>query len=250
MKTTLTLCLGLLAVAPARAQLLRPEAVRGAVAGGIAGAVIGNNSGSMHRNGAQGAAIGAGTGLLVGQAIGNASAGPARVAPPGAYVYRQPPAVAVGVHVGGRGGYGHGYGGRDYYGGGYGYYGGYRSSNFGYYPGYDVGVYPYGDYGHVGSGSAAANGLWLGALAGGIIGNNSGGFHHNGWRGAAWGAGLGWLLGSVADASRPAVAYSTPVAVQVAPAAPAQAPQQVTIINNYYNGPATPMTEANGLFGR
>jgi hypothetical protein len=32
-------------------------------------------------------------------------------------------------------------------------------------------------------------------------------------------------------------------------AAPAQQ-QPVTIINNYYNAPATPMSAANGLFGR
>jgi hypothetical protein len=36
--------------------------------------------------------------------------------------------------------------------------------------------------------------------------------------------------------------------VAAPPAAPAQ-PQQVTIINNYYNAP-TPMSSANGLFGR
>lgn len=35
-----------------------------------------------------------------------------------------------------------------------------------------------------------------------------------------------------------------------APVQPQAAPQQVTIINNYYNAPATPMSAANGLFGR
>jgi len=256
MKTTLFLSLALLVAMPGRAQVLRPEAVKGAVIGGVAGAVVGNNSRDLRNNGARGAAIGAATGLVVGQVVGNSSAGHARVARPGQYIYRQPPAVTVGVHVGNRGGYGRGYGhyGSSYYGsGGYGYgsYGGYYGPNFGYYPGYDVSVYPFGTYGYGGSGSAAANGLWLGALAGGIIGNNSGAFHHDGWRGAAWGAGLGWLLGSVADASQRSVAYpaQTPVTGQAAPAV-AQPPQQVTIINNYYNAPATPMTEANSLFGR
>ena len=39
--------------------------------------------------------------------------------------------------------------------------------------------------------------------------------------------------------------------MQQAPAVQTQAqPQQVTIINNYYNAPATPMSSANSLFGR
>ena len=97
----------------------------------------------------------------------------------------------------------------------------------------------------------------LGALAGGIIGNNSGEFRHNGWRGAAWGAGLGWVLGSVADANRRAVVYDR-APVSVTPASALQyaqpvaqpAPQPVTIINNnYYNAPS-PMSGANSLFGR
>ena len=91
--------------------------------------------------------------------------------------------------------------------------------------------------------------MLLGALAGGIIGNNSG--SHNGWRGAALGAGAGLLLGTIADANRPAVVYNSVPAVQQAPAPqPAAAPaQSTTIINNYYNAPA-PMSGANSLFGR
>jgi hypothetical protein len=108
--------------------------------------------------------------------------------------------------------------------------------------------------------------LVLGAVAGGIIGHNSGSFRHNGWRGAAWGAGAGWLLGSIVDSNRyyggygydyprRSVVVERPVyvqesaPVQAAAPAPAAAPQQVTIINNYY-GNATPMTQANSLFGR
>jgi hypothetical protein len=141
----------------------------------------------------------------------------------------------------------------------YGYYRGYDYGYvpaYSYYSGYGYGYPYYGSYGYYGSGSAAANGVVIGALAGGIIGHNSGDFRHNGWRGAAWGAGLGWLLGSVVDANRRAVVYeSTPTVVQpaqatyVPPAQPAQAqPQQVTIINNYYGGSA--MSGVNGLFGR
>jgi len=131
---------------------------------------------------------------------------------------------------------------------------------YGYYDGYGHGYPDYGtSVGYYGTGnSAAANGLVLGALAGGIIGHNSGEFRHNGWRGAAWGAGLGWLLGAVADANRrtvtptqAAVVAQPPVQYVQAPStAPAQASAQpVTVINNYYNTPS-PMSGANGMFGR
>ncbi len=152
-----------------------------------------------------------------------------RGAPHGAYVYRHAPVV----------------------------YGGYRPAVFGgygYYRGYGVDYPYYGTIGYGGTGSASASGFWLGALAGGIIGNNSGSFGHSGWRGAAWGAGLGWLLGSVADANRRVISYeaapfgvTSPASVQAA--VPTQAPQQVTIINNYYNS-SSPMSGANSLFGR
>jgi hypothetical protein len=164
------------------------------------------------------------------------------------------------VHLGfGYGyGYGRGYGYSNpwYYGAGYGYYSPYRAlPSYSYYPGYGVDYPYYGTYGY-GGGSSAANGLLLGALAGGVIGNNSGAFHHSSWRGAAWGAGLGWLLGAVADSNRRPVVYqqasvAQPAAVMQAPSqpvAPGQ-PQQVTIINNYYNS-STPMSGANSLFGR
>lgn len=233
MKTPISLCLALLAVASTSAQVFRPETVNGAVLGGIAGAVIGNNSGSLNHNAWKGAAIGAGVGALVGSAVGRDNdyrrdTQPARPRYDSPYIYRHAPTVVY------RGGYGHG----GYYGAGY--YGG-------------VGYYGDGYY----SGSAASDGLFLGALAGGIIGHNSGSFRHNGWRGAAWGAGVGWLLGSIADANRRQVVMERPVyveqpqpvAVQPAPAQAAAAPQQVTIINNYY-GNAAPMSQANGLFGR
>lgn len=138
---------------------------------------------------------------------------------------------------------------------------------YSYYDGYGTAYPYYGSYGATSS-SGAANGLLLGALAGGVIGHNSGTLHHNGWRGAAWGAGVGWLLGSIADANRRPVTYATtPAVVQntatmsaASPvvasgssvsAAAANAPAQpVTIINNYYGNSATPMSGANALFGR
>jgi hypothetical protein len=268
MKTALACCFALLALAPAQAQVFRPEAMNGAVLGGIAGAVIGNNSGDLHHNAWKGAAIGAGAGLLLGEAVGNANANAratqvgAPYATSGGYVYRNEPAVRVGFGVGYRGGYGY-YGPRHsgyYYGPryGYGYYGygrDYYTPTYSYYDGYGYGYPNYSDYGYYSGGSAAGSGLLLGALAGGTIGNNSGDFRHNGLRGAAWGAGAGLLLGSIIDANRRPVVASAPVVVQQAPAvqgqvqaAPAQA-QPVTIINNYYNS-STPMSSANSLFGR
>jgi MFS family permease len=140
--------------------------------------------------------------------------------------------------------------------GAYGYRHSYSAPVFGYYEGYSRPDYPCysvgAGYGGYGSGRGASNGLVLGALAGGIIGHNSGDFRHNGWRGAAWGAGLGLLLGSVVDANRrtvaaPAYSYPPPAPPVVLPAA---APAQpVTIINHYY-GHAAPMSGANALFGR
>lgn len=149
-------------------------------------------------------------------------------------------------HGGGNVGFGFGYYGPGY---AYGYAPGFA---YGYYPGYGV-DYPY--YGVYGSPSAASSGMLLGALAGGIIGNNSGAFGHSGGRGAAWGAGAGLLLGSVVDAERAReVQARVPAPTVVHAPAPAAsspavvAPQQVTIINNYYG--ASPMSAANGLFGR
>jgi hypothetical protein len=214
MKTILTLGLGLIALVPARAQIFGAHTADGALLGGIAGAVIGHNSGSLSHNGWQGAAIGAGVGALIGASADANTAYAARRAtgvpvPAGGYVYRD----------------------------------GYRDA-------------PNGFYG----GGFARDGVFLGALAGGIIGHNSGGdWRHNGWRGAGWGAGAGWLLGSIFDANYGyyrgydyGYAYPSTVAMPasqtvVAPAA--AAPQQVTIINNYY-GNTSPMAQANSLFGR
>jgi hypothetical protein len=261
MKTTLSLCLVLLAAASVRAQVFRPEAVNGALLGGVAGAVIGNNSGSLGHNAWKGAAIGAGVGLIAGEAIGNANAarGGEVAAPAGGYGRVERPGPAVAVRVGY--GYGHGpyrhFGHAGYSGSiAYGYYPGYRyAPGYAYYPGYGD-AYPYYDSGaYVGSGSAAATGLWLGALAGGIVGNNSGEFRHNGWRGAAWGAGLGWLLGSVVDANRRVVAsepvpptvYRVPAPAAAPASEPASPPARLL---SREPAAASAMSAANGLFGR
>lgn len=215
MKTILSLGLALLALVPAQAQIFRPEAVNVALLGGIAGAIIGNNSGSLHHNAWQGAAIGAGTGLILGSILGDTRERDvwyrSGAPAPRTYVYRQGPVYRRYPYAGG-------------------YY------------------YSRPDY--------RGTGVLLGGITGAIIGNNSRSFHHNAWRGAAWGAGLGYIFGAIAEDNvryRTAVLEPSPVVVETAtpaPAVSAPAPQQITIINNYYNSSATPMSSANGLFGR
>jgi len=96
----------------------------------------------------------------------------------------------------------------------------------------------------------AVDGAVLGGIAGAIIGHSSGSLNHNGWQGAAIGATAGYLLGSVAEQNaRNREAMAQLLTVQSAPA-PAQTPQQVTIINNPPPQNPSPMASANGLFGR
>lgn len=215
MKTKLSLCFALLALTSAQAQIFRSEAVHGAILGGIAGGIIGHNSGDLRHNGWHGAALGATAGLLIGQAIGDSRAERDYVRQ-GGYVYRSSPSVQVGI------GYGRGY------------YGGGR---------WDRGHYGrFGHYGH---------------------GRHYRGHSDFGWS-LSYGTGFGYYPGygwgyphlSYDDyyyrPARVMVQQPQPVVVQ-APAQPVQqaqtAPQQVTIINNYYNS-ASPMSAANGLFGR
>ncbi|ACB74773.1 YMGG-like glycine zipper-containing protein [Opitutus terrae] len=232
MKTLTALMLALLTLAPIRAQTLRPEAVNGAVLGGIAGAVIGHNSGDLRHNAWRGAAYGAGAGLLLGHLAGEANAryaGTQVPVPdyPRTYVYREAP----------------------------GYYGQpvYRSYGGTYYndADYDTGYAARPDY--------RGSGLVLGALAGAIIGHNSGDLRHNGWRGAAYGAGLGYVLGSIAEHNarrREAAAAMETVSVPAQtvptgePAAVQPAGSSVETIP--VTAPAKPssMSSANELFGR
>jgi uncharacterized protein YcfJ len=237
MKTFLTLSLALAALVPAQAQI-RPEAVNGAVIGAAAGSIIGHNSGSLGHNAWRGAAYGAGAGLLIGSFAGEAN-------------YRtnahRPPAYSSSYYGRPRG-YGYGY-----YSGGYGYYSRpyvYRTE-----PVY----YDNSDYYVTSRPNYASNGLFLGALAGAIIGNNSGSLGHNAWRGAAYGAGAGLLIGAIAEnsarrseASTPVVTYTQPApAVTTQQSAPVGQQATTIINNNYYNSaPASPMSSANSMFGR
>lgn len=215
MKTSLLLTLALLAAAPVSAQMHRPEAGRGAASG--------ESRGPDRR-----------------------PESPAR--PHGDNVRRDRTSVSVGFY----GGY---YPRRDFVGFdgcyGPGYFGsvGWYDAPYGYYSSVPYGTVAYSGY-ERGPGSYASDGFWLGALAGGIIGHNSGSLGHNGWRGAAWGAGLGWLLGSVADAHRRPTTVAAPV-IATAPAAPVVAPAPAPEARAYVATPAAGgMAAANGLFGR
>lgn len=254
MKTLVAAVLALLAVAPLRAEVLRPEAVNGAVLGGVAGAIIGHNSGDLRHNAWRGAAYGAGAGVLLGTIAGDARHRRAATQVPvpdypRTYLYREAPAYygrpayyASGWHRSHsvRHRYRHHYGAPVVYGAS-GYYGGT--------------FYGEGDYGRP---DYRGSGLLWGALAGAVIGHNSGDLRHNGWRGAAYGAGLGYVIGSVAEhrarqreagemqpvaAAAPADAYSDTNAATAVPAtAPAPALEPAT-------APST-MSAANRLFGR
>jgi uncharacterized protein YcfJ len=64
----------------------------------------------------------------------------------------------------------------------------------------------------------AARATVLGAVAGAIIGNNSGSLNHNAWQGAAIGAGTGLILGSIAGDAREGRTWrNTQVPVPAAP---------------------------------
>jgi len=240
MKPIFLLSLALVAAAPTQAQIIRPESVNGAVLGGIAGAIIGNNSGDLGHNAWRGAAYGAGAGLLLGSLVGEASeyrhGHEVPVPAPRTYVYRESP--------------------------GYGYYSGYGYRTYPAYPSYSSRVVYRDTYGYdddYASGydrpDYASSGLLLGGLAGAIIGNNSGDLGHNAWRGAAWGAGAGYILGAIADhharqreaaltriVASPVPAAGAAPAPEVSPA-PAPAPAAAP-------APVSPMASANSLFGR
>lgn len=227
MKTALVLSLALLAAAPAGAQVFGPRAARGVFWGGMTGAVIGHNSGSLGHNAWRGAAYGAGAGLLLGSIAD--------------YNYNRRTATHVWTPDYASRGYGYGYG----YNSGYGYY---PRSYYGRSSYYDR---SYGStYYSSGRTSYATNGLLLGAIGGAILGNNSGSLGHNSWRGAAYGAAAGYIIGAIADHNSRerevqddvVVAAPTVTANASAPAAPAPVAAPAA--------PATPMTSANALFGR
>ena len=229
------------------------SAVNGAVVGGVAGAVIGHNSRGLHHNGWRGAARGAGTGLLVGAVMDRHRGyrGDTRVrvsAAPRTYLYRNSSRY-YGGHFHGYGRYARGWGYPAYY----------------YRPGYaylslDGYAYPsYSDYDndYYARPNYAANGAILGALAGAVIGNNSGDLRHNGWAGAGLGAAAGYLVGSIAEnnarrreavLTEQAATVNSPASVQVASAPPANAPDQTVTVSKPKSSSA--MSSANELFGR
>jgi uncharacterized protein YcfJ len=233
MKRLVLLALMLATAIPAQAQLFGgPNSVGGAILGGIAGGVIGHNNG---RKTAEGIAIGAGAGLVLGAIADRNQSDRAY------YGYSSGPSYYSS--------YGYGYGHAPYRHSYYGHHHGYRS--YGYYgaPTY----YHRPNY--------ATSGAVLGGIAGGIIGHNNG---RQTAEGIAIGAGAGLVLGAIADhnvRSRPVYApapvyvspstrYGYAPTVTYAQTESAPAPTQVTIINNNYYGNATPMSGANGLFGR
>lgn len=213
------------------AQVFRPAVANGAALGAVAGAIIGHNDG---RHGWEGAAYGAAAGALLGAMVGE----------PRDDQWRHDTQVPVPRRpVFGPNVRRHHYPAPRGPGGWAGHDRGYRG----------------GDY--------ARRGAFWGGLTGAVIGHNDG---RHGWEGAAYGVGAGWVLGGIIDRDvrgrgygygydrgprirRQVRDYDEPVAVvyvnEPQPAAPAAAPQQVTIINNYYAAP-TAMTSANGLFGR
>ena len=124
------------------------------------------------------------------------------------------------------------------------------------YDGFGGSAYAYGDDYVGGRPNYAANGLLLGGLAGGIIGHNSGDLRHNGWRGAAYGATAGYLLGALAEnqARRREAILTQQAAAEPAPAAAESAAPPAAVASTAE--PATPaaapppMAAANSLFGR
>lgn len=96
----------------------------------------------------------------------------------------------------------------------------------------------------------AEAGFWLGALAGGILGHNSGDLGHNAWRGAALGAGAGLLLGSVVEASRTAPVSYREIPPPAPPMPEFRAPPHVPDRVVRPLGETSPLAEANALFGR
>ncbi len=233
---TLALCLGLaaLAIVPAsQAQVFRPETVRGAVVGGIVGAVVGHNDG---RHGWEGAAYGAAAGALIGSFVGESRE---RHLPP---VPRYQS----------------------------GYSRTYREPLWHRHPGWayerrddrwirrpyrgPVGVYQYYGYDrHRIRTDHATRGLLIGGALGAIIGHNNG---RRGWEGAAYGAGAGWLAGTLADRAGARREQEHRAWIEegwesVRRESPAQAQPAVIHHHHYYgSGARGVMGEANGLFGR
>jgi hypothetical protein len=139
---------------------------------------------------------------------------------------------------------------------GRGHYGYFGPSIYAYGPPY----YGYSIYGDVGYGRSgyAGNGALFGALAGAIIGNNSGGLGHSSWRGAAYGTAAGYILGSIADANADRRERTSADEISVARVERASAPPPLTQVSgespirvtDSAKQSSSAMSAANGLFGR
>lgn len=141
-----------------------------------------------------------------------------------------------------------------------GWHGGYRYgwSDWGHRRGYDY-VYRHADVApyHGVTRNRAAEGLFWGALAGGVIGNNSSAFRHDAWRGALAGAATGWVVGAIADANdrqSPQVTdvAGNPTVLGAAALAPvtSSAPSAPVPVAPAASAPVSAMSGANRLFGR
>ena len=147
-----------------------------------------------------------------------------------------------------------------------GYYGPAYSLSYGYYPAsygyyyrpylyrpepvyvYDGGYYDTADT----RPNYLGNGLALGAIAGAILGNNSGSLGQSAWRGAAYGASAGLLIGAIADnnARRREATTSVPSAPITSPPPPVPAAVAQPRVITAPATPASSMGDANRMFGR
>lgn len=97
-------------------------------------------------------------------------------------------------------------------------------------------------------------GLFFGGILGAIVGHNSGTLRHNAWRGAAYGAGLGYIVGSVAAKNarrQEQLSLETEIAAAPAVAPALSLPAAPSLIATRSAPLATrPMSAANALFGR
>lgn len=253
------LVLAVVCQVPVRAELFRPETVKGALIGGVAGAIIGHNN---DRRGWEGAGYGMAAGAIVGSIVGDARAHDARHSHYRDRWHRHDRHrswdsgvrwhVGIGYHHGHSSRWGH----RDRWG---------HRRHFDTGPSWAwrLGTYhrdpwvirhhdrAYDRHRHI---SYAGRGAFWGGLTGAIIGHNHG---RRGWEGAGYGAAGGYILGTLADArarQRAAEAEAAAAWARTAEraiAAPAPAPTTITI-NNYYAAPApaSPMAAANRAFGR
>lgn len=218
--TASAVALAVLVAGSSQAQVFRPSVAGGAVLGGAAGAIIGHNDG---RHGWEGALYGAAAGAVI-----------ASLASHQTDQHRHRTQVPVPHYTPGFGPYPVVYE---------------RA------PVYYSPAPVYVESTPAPRTSYAATGTLLGGIAGAIIGHNDG---RHGWEGAAYGAGAGLILGSLADSAarrreEAQVTYVQPTPAETTTSTTTSTttppPQNVTIINNYY-GNNTPMASANGLFGR